>query len=518
MKALAHLLPALAETISPRLRKRLDGDPGMARSWDWSRPGQVVTPNQETVTLELHDGVLRSLEDLRCGCLMAPACLHRLAVLSALEPVLEEGAASPTEEETAEEPAETLSEKQREAASRLWESGARLLERGASGAGVLDLAEIQRAAFACKELGLHRAGSAGTRVARDLRDLRCHSQAFSLDGLAEDLRELLLVAHRLRQGDAGWKGTARRRYDPIGNLKLFGLYSRPVITTSGYAGCITVLGDATGRRYEISDVMPGEPSRAVAVYAEAGKTLPGLTVSHQELSGLAVLLQNGTASAEGRLGSGSGVRAALAGKSRWEEQLVLEASVLGLEGDSVVGESADGPFRIAAIDHPALPTRDNLELLARWPERPLRLMGERHPTLERTFLVHAFEAEVGRFNLALDRLRPACFPDLLSRPRRVSLSPRHLPFADFSRRLLRLVQGGRSVALPDPVAMTAWSELGLSCGDFWLALVEAAILGSRDLRGLWVPSRSDDYALAWLSAMQYQQNARSCWLDALWQN
>lgn len=514
MKALAHLLPALTESVSPRLRRRLDAEPAMAGGWDWSSPGEVITPNGEKLILELRDGVLRSSDDLRCSCLMAPNCLHRLAVLAFLEPVLE-----PVREsvlDSAQVPNETLSCAEREVASGLWASGARLLEKGACGAGLLDLAEIQRAAFACKEAGLHRAGAAGTRVARDLRDLRNHSPAFALDVLAGDLYELLLTAHRLRLGDPSWRGTARRRYEPVGNLKLFGLYSQPVITTSGYTGCVSVLADAKGQRYQISDVMPGEPSRAQAVYSQAGRTLPGLSVSHRELSGSAVLLQNATVSSDGRLGSGAGVRAVLAGESQWEDGFALEACVLGLQGDALMANGPRGPFRLAAIDHPVLPTRNNLEILSRWPHRPLRLIGEPHDRLERTFLVHAFECEVGRFNLALDRLHAANFPELRSAPARVSVESPPSPFSSFQHRLQRLVQGGRLSAQPDPVVAAAWAQTGLSCADFWQALVDTASAGSRDLRGIWIPRESDDYALAWLSAMAYLRRARSHWLDSLW--
>ncbi len=516
MKALVSLLPALADSVPPRLRKRLDADPALARSWDWSTPGQIVTSNGETVTITAPDGVLRRLEDLQCSCLMAPNCLHRLAVLTALEPILETSEPETADEklEPDESPSETLTEHQSVAAKWLWESGARLLEKGARNAGVLDLSEIQRAAFACRERGLFRAGAAGTRVARGLRDLRSDSTAFNLAEFAEDVRELLLVSYRLCQGDANQKGTARRAYQSIGNRKLFGLYSQPVITTSGYAGCMTVLGDSEGRRYEISDVMPGEPSRAVAVYSEAGRTLPGITVSHKELSHSAVLLQNGTASEDGRLGSGAGVRAALSGGSSWESQAVMEAEVVGVENEAVIAIGPNGAFRIAAIDHPALPTRDNLALLARWPERPLKFIGERHPTQERTFLVHAVECEIGRFNLALDRLRPAQFPALQPRPRQVQLCQEYRPFAEFLRRIQQTVLGGRRAALADPRAAAHWKSLGLSCGDFWQSLVQAAEEGRRDLRGLWIPEQSDRYALSWLAAVQYYQISHTHWLEA----
>lgn len=519
MKALSHLLPTLAETISPRLRKKLDADPAMAQAWDWSTPGAVVTSNGERVSFEPVDGVLRSLENLRCGCLMAPNCLHRLAVLSAFEPVSEVGGQEDAESPAAApEPEPSLSEKQTEAARALWESATRLLEKGAAHAGVLEVAEIQRTSFSCKEVGLHRAGAAGTRVAKHLRDLRNSSVAFELESLAQDLRDVLLTAHRLRRGDSDWIGTARRAYESIGNRKLFGLYSYPVITASGYAGCVTVLSDSDGRRYEIPDVVPGEPTRAVAVYAEAGKTLPGLSISHRELAGSAVLLQNGTASADGRLGSGAAVRAALSGSSSWEHGEVIEAEILGLEGDTVIALGSDGPLRIATIDHPALPTRANWEILTRWPGRPVRLIGERHRSRERTYLVHALDCEIGRFNLALDRLRPALFPDLLPRAKQVALNQEYRPFHDFERRLVRVAQGGRGTAVADPVATSKWKELGVTCGDFWQAIVNSGALGSRDLRGLWVPEKSDQFGLAWLAAMHYLDAARSAWLEALWED
>ncbi|WP_344403531.1 hypothetical protein, partial [Catellatospora chokoriensis] len=80
--------PALAETLDAlpgRLRKKVDDAVTRAAAWPVSTAdGQVTVAVDEstTVTLVLTGGVVRTGADARCSCLLAPNCLHRVAVLA----------------------------------------------------------------------------------------------------------------------------------------------------------------------------------------------------------------------------------------------------------------------------------------------------------------------------------------------------------------------------------------------------------------------------------------------------
>ena len=90
VKARSDLLALLQGQTASRLVAKLESEPRQAESWSWSQPEQdlvkVVTPNNAEVSLRLKDGVLGALDDLSCNCLLAPKCIHRLAVLALLAP------------------------------------------------------------------------------------------------------------------------------------------------------------------------------------------------------------------------------------------------------------------------------------------------------------------------------------------------------------------------------------------------------------------------------------------------
>src|SRR5262249_49476424 len=112
----APVLADAVEALSPRLRKRLDDTLTKAAAWavgvDGAAGTVTVTVDEDThVVLTLRDGVVRAAEDAVCSCLLAPACLHRAAVLG-LAPVWDEEVlvAAQVAEMPAETPAETPAE------------------------------------------------------------------------------------------------------------------------------------------------------------------------------------------------------------------------------------------------------------------------------------------------------------------------------------------------------------------------------------------------------------------------
>ncbi|MEU8004605.1 hypothetical protein AB0B66_25885 [Catellatospora sp. NPDC049111] len=256
--------PALAETLDAlpgRLRKKVDDAVTRAAAWPVSAAdGRVTVAVDEgtTVTLVLTGGVVRTGGDARCSCLLAPNCLHRVAVL-ALAPVHdglddepeagaqpEPGASGPSAtdiglpaigehpasgdgsasggqpaatgprtaglaktigeqpaggqvpgDETGDVPV-VITPRQRDAAEGLWRAGAAVLAAGTSGSGLVLRTALLRAVHEGRANGLHRAAAAGTRVAAGLQSLREAQPQFRLAELTDDLRELLTVSHGLR--------------------------------------------------------------------------------------------------------------------------------------------------------------------------------------------------------------------------------------------------------------------------------------------------------------------------------
>lgn len=76
----------LVEALSPRLRKRLDAGVAKLTARPVVREGDTVRIAVDDDTdLELHapGGSVTRADAIRCGCLLAPDCLHRAAAASA---------------------------------------------------------------------------------------------------------------------------------------------------------------------------------------------------------------------------------------------------------------------------------------------------------------------------------------------------------------------------------------------------------------------------------------------------
>ncbi|GAB4058865.1 SWIM zinc finger family protein [Catellatospora paridis] len=350
--------PALAETLDAlpgRLRKKVDDAVTRAAAWPVSTAdGQVtVTVDESTaVTLVLTDGVVRTGADARCSCLLAPNCLHRVAVLAMApvhdglddEPTHDPRAASgeagtgphgadpgstvdgvPATEADDAEPPSSLTARQRGAAEGLWCAGAAVLDAGTSGSGLVLRTALLRAVHEARANGLHRAAAAGTRVAAGLQAMREAQPQFRLAELTDDLRDLLTVSHRLRDPAlpgglvAELLGVSRRGYDPQAGLRLYGLCTVPVVAESGYAGTATYVVDRDGRLWTVTDVAPGGADRA----ARSGDTVVALGeagLTHRELTRAGMIVSGGTASSSGRLGAGRAVRAVRASGAGWADE------------------------------------------------------------------------------------------------------------------------------------------------------------------------------------------------------
>ncbi|NEC44013.1 hypothetical protein G3I63_20260, partial [Streptomyces sp. SID8016] len=150
----------LVETLSPRLRKRLDAAVTKLGARPAHRDGDTVTiqvDDESELRLHAPGGVVARVEDITCGCLLAPACVHRAAAAcaaptadQATEPAEQSAPKTPeptgATEPDAAAPQETASDAQRTAADALWAAGAAVLEAGVDGAGAVTQSALLRAA------------------------------------------------------------------------------------------------------------------------------------------------------------------------------------------------------------------------------------------------------------------------------------------------------------------------------------------------------------------------------------
>ncbi|MFF2213336.1 hypothetical protein [Streptomyces antibioticus] len=338
-----EVVAAAVESLTARLRKKLDAAiESYAALPVTAADGAVRVRCGEDAEVTLTPGPSGAVTDAAqavCGCLLAPRCLHRAAVLGAC-PVADAEAltepAGPAEKDEKDEqngsegpvpvapdtqgdPAPGSDETsapapptpaQVTAAAGLWAAAAAVLAAGVPAAGAVPQAELLRAAHTARLAGLHRAEAAALRVVRGLRGARARHDGHRLADLVANVRELLLTTGLLAAADPdpALVGTARRAYRPGGGLRVHGVCREPVIAATGYGGVVTHLVSEDGRWFSVADVKPGGPARARGA-ATASVALGSGTLDHAQLSRGGLLISGATLSPDGRLGSGKGVRA-----------------------------------------------------------------------------------------------------------------------------------------------------------------------------------------------------------------
>ncbi|PSM42601.1 hypothetical protein C6Y14_15510 [Streptomyces dioscori] len=618
---------ALVQGLTPRLRKRLDAGITKLADRPCVRDGDTVRIAVDDDThLELHapGGSVTSADAIRCGCLLAPDCLHRAAAASAApiaeaeaevdsgsetdagpeadsrsetktgpkpgpkagsetgpetgpdaqpepepEPVpgsssgSDTGAGSPPR--SAPVPAaesETVTPGQRTAALAMYAATAAVLEAGTDGAGAVLQAELLRAAHTARIGGLPRVAASAVSVVTQLRAARSADPAYRLTDLTAALRDVLMTAHRLPDATgaelADLRGTARQPYVPDGSLRLYGLFSEPVLTATGYAGAVTWTADADGRLCTVSDVAPGGSGRAVGAAGRAVR-VGDTALTHRELSRAGLAVSGATVSPTGRLGAGAGVRAVRAAGAAWSEapldrlwrvpvaeqvsraltgtggdgllflDVTLTGTVREAAGDCLLADCDGLTLRLAAAhDHPALPYRDNLRLLATAPGIRLRVVARLDPSpVPRALLVAAEHPGDARshVDLGLDRLQHADLPAPAtdstgpaagSSPVLLDEAPLHV----LRRRVHQAASAGRRVlAFPGDSAADSrrLSRNGFACaGDLLDELHAAAADRSRDVFGRLVPADLGRFARAWLAAAHYTEEVDRSLCAAAW--
>ncbi|MEU1193591.1 hypothetical protein [Streptomyces sp. NPDC005859] len=538
----------LVEALTPRLRKRLDAGIAKLAVRPAVREGDTVRIAVDDDTdLELHapGGSVTSADAIRCGCLLAPDCLHRAAAASAApvaDGTSDSTPAQPRDEGTSPPPdAETAAPAQLAAARAVYDAAAAVLEAGADGSGAVLQAALLRAAHTARLAGLPRIAASAVSVVNGTRAARSADPAHRLPDLVDALRTVLGMAHRLPLATgpdlAELRGTVRQPYTPDGSLRLYGLFSEPVLTTTGYAGAVTWTADAEGRLYTVSDVAPGGPGRATGA-ADRAVRIGDTALTHRELSRAGLAVSGATVSPTGRLGAGAGVRAVRAPGADWSAEpldrlwavpvaeqvaralngghdllfldVTLAGTVRGATGDRLLADCGGLAVRLdMAHDDPALPYRDNLRLLAAARGSRLRVVARLAPgPLPRALLLAAeHPTRPGdRLDLGLDRLQHADLPTAPTAPAvapPVDEAPLHL----LSRRVHQAVSGGRRVlGFPDSGTGDGGRlrRVGLAtAGDLLDEVRSAAADRSRDAFGRLLPADPGRFARAWLAAAVY---------------
>ncbi|MET7410778.1 hypothetical protein [Streptomyces rubiginosohelvolus] len=611
----------LVEGLSPRLRKRLDAAVTKLAARPTHRDGDTTTIEVDDETeLRLHapGGVVAKVEDVTCGCLLAPACVHRAAAACAAPAA--DLAPEPAEQATPEAPGpasataaavgpdaahalglnvapasgpdagvaanaapgrapstapdaatphETASPDQRAAADALWSAGAAVLEAGVDGAGAVTQSALLRAAHTARLRHLPRAAGAALSVVTLLRAARAGNPSYRTAELVTALAELLGTAHRVGTASgaelAAVRGRVRRPYSPDGSLRLYGLFTEPVVTDSGHGGVRTWVAGADGRLFTVGDVAPGGAGRALGV-ADRAVRLGDSALTHRELGRAGLAVSGATVSPDGRLGAGKAVKAVTARGAAWTEPplaalwgtppaeqaaralrstsryadpdgtgsdlLFLDVELLGAirePGGACLLAQCEGGVRVrltVADDDPALAHRDNLALLAAAPGTRLRIIGRlipaTHPRL--TLLACTHPTGEGTVDLGLDRLRRADLPD--------PSAPAHFappqpagpggpsPLYLLERRVEQTVPAGRAALglLSDVTAETRRIRRGglPTAAALLTALCASAAQRDRDLFGRLVPADTDGFAAYWLAAARYTAAVSESLCAAAW--
>ncbi|MFK7984968.1 MAG: hypothetical protein AB8I08_02980 [Sandaracinaceae bacterium] len=312
----AGLVADTVAGVPSRLQRKLDKNPTLADGWAWRANGEwVEVQASEEVTVTVRAEGVHTDDDLRCGCLLAPRCLHRLAVARAL-PLATDG---PVESDEPETPSSTpleqteVSEKERAAARASLTALQALLGTGLEGAGIVVEGAVLGAVHQCRDAGLHRLSASLLRMVGHIRGRGAENDLLPV---MRDLRDALGLADTLSNAERASleeRGWGRRPYHPLDPVALFGIVTVPFSTTVGYSGVTTFVVDRAGELSSFSHVVPENS----AGLSEKTSLLKGASLTHGQASRHQVLLEGGTRSLDGRLGTGSKVKTVLGAPVDW---------------------------------------------------------------------------------------------------------------------------------------------------------------------------------------------------------
>ncbi|MFG3106817.1 hypothetical protein [Streptomyces tendae] len=455
------------------------------------------------------------------------------------------------------------------AAGGLWAAASAVLAVGAVAAGAVPQAELLRAAHTARLAGLHRAEGAALAVVRHLRatrDPQGAHRAHRADELVTALRELLLVAHRLKAADPDPEliGGVPHNHRPDGPLRLYGVCREPVVGPGGAGGVVTHLVDDTGRWYTLRDVGPGGPARARRA-GTAHVAVRSFLSDHERLSRGGLVVTGAVVAPDGRLLAERGVRATFAAGRPWAHAVPATAApdrlgsghappltgcdvrIVAADDDEVLvhvltGDALGPTVRLApAYRHPALAHSANLRRLGACSGLEVRVLGRVDPGRATTLRPVAVGPVPGaattlrlpqewrdRADLGYDLLADAHFPAgaHCPPPPRVTAADTR-PVDSPLRRIRDLVElavtGGRRAAA-EPAGdgdraghVAALRRGGFATGaDLFAALGAVAARRPRDAFGRPARDDQDQYAAQWLATAVYLTGTEAALARGLW--
>lgn len=325
----------LVDVLAGRLQKRAEAL--IATRGTWQVDGSLWLLGNARVTLAAVE-TITSADQIKCDCLLAPACAHRTAVALSL-PVADDedapGGATQDMDDGACADAEvpvTLTDQQLAVVAQCRVHCEELLQCG-----------TQRMPVTLRS-GLH-ADLHRLRVHRLVQADRALTALLSGDAVAgpvDALARLLINLWRLSRGQLTQDviGRSRATYRDVGGLTLNALFAEPVLAGSGYAGAVATFVDPSGGVWTVSRLSPCELG-GVAQHYLAGEPWGGLSESVRVLSRRRLVVSGAKATSQGRLGGGKRVRAAIAGDwSRWrglsEPYRVFAGDIAGGDRDGLL--------------------------------------------------------------------------------------------------------------------------------------------------------------------------------------
>ena len=329
------LIAAMIESTPDRVRSRLDRTPDAAASWTWqaSEDAWSVHTGAETVTLP--HGHVVGVEQLACTCLLIAAgvFMYSPVWLDLEVAIVESVRRGPHRRGRAGRSGRgggpcRVRTKSSDALLGSWSSSvAQLLQVGVANAGVVVQSGLLRAVHQCRADGLHRLAGLGLRVVAGTSEFRARATTSDPAQLAEDVADMLETSRHVlgqRAIASFWIGTARRKQMPVRPRKLHGMFAEPIITRSGFSGGAAVyfLGE-DDQIYTASDVRPGDAEHARDAYL-GGIEIGAMIQPAKQLARGLYLGTDLTASRDGRLGRGKGIKLVEQGASTWQAEAIQE--------------------------------------------------------------------------------------------------------------------------------------------------------------------------------------------------
>lgn len=337
----APVVASIIEAMPARLKRRAEKLGTEHQGWVVTLEPLSVSIGENTVQF---DGA-----QLTCSCLLSPKCAHCGAVALVADIAAgSEDSSSPETAENSEKPTAVATTRRslppreaiNQAVALTTDVLADIVEHGLLGQDPLGYARLVAALHQARLVPLPRLERVLTSLVTMSSRYRSGSDASRTvrrQAVGAAVGEALITSYLLERDptDHDAIGTARRAYAELTPGRDDGvftpIYAEPVVTGSGFAGAVVTLVDSKGKFFSVGQTPPGTIDDVQRVW-EGPVRLGDIHTSLRNFSQHKVTVSGGAASADGRIGSGKNVRAALGKEVELEELLGL-AHVQSVTGE-----------------------------------------------------------------------------------------------------------------------------------------------------------------------------------------